>query len=820
MQQLVARLLNLQDVGSIERMEPSFAAPWARDSAAWVFLGCVLLAAVAGFFYYRNHSHSRPKTSALLAIGRAIVLCVMFTTLADPILVVKYAQLPRPWLWFLFDGTDSMGIEDEYPEEVRQRMDAAAGVLATAKPASIDAPRLSRADYVRAWLKNSEKNPVREFSAKYRLRAYQFDRPDGVRELPGNHGDETAPDPADWAGQLSTDGQVTALGKAFADLSLRQSAGQLGGVVVVSDFDQNAGPPALEAARMLGAPVYTVGVGAEAAVDLALDLQAPLLMKKAERATIVATLRHSGLGQRPVSVRVSARRISGPSTDAPAAGPGAVSIAIGEKSVPLESSDQAIEFPWVPAETGRFVLSAEADPQPGEIVTKNNQTVREIDIRDDFLRLMFVEYEPTWEWRFMKEVFHRDKLVGMRGFRTFLRSADPNVRRTNELFLSTLTPRRNEFFANDVIFVGDMPASTLSTRFCEMAREFVDKFGGGLVIVSGPRFGPNQLANTPLADMLPVVVEPGSRLRDEKSFVLQLTPEAAHFDFMQLGSDERENAKAWSNLGPLPWYQPVARLHPQATALAVHPTDTCVDGRTLQPVIAVRHFGRGQVIYLGINETWRLRRRFGELYYRQFWGQMIHRLGLSHALGSQKRFVVRTDRQQYQPDERVLLSVEAYDANYEPLTENDLPQRTLSAELILPGSETERGNSQILSIPQFREGVFELRIPVSNSGEHRVSVKDPVTGETSDVYFQVTNISVERRSAVRNVALEREIAQATGGKNYDLTTFADFAKDFRPAAKPETIVRVIQLWNTWLTFVLVLTLLFGEWLIRKFVNLS
>lgn len=815
MHKSLARLLNLQDVGSIEQMELSFAAHWARDSGAWVFLGCVLLAAAAGLFYYRCQRGTRPKTSLLLALGRALVLCVMFVTLADPILVVRYIQTPRPWLWFLFDGTDSMGIADDYPPEVRRRLDATAALPTPDATAGAVAQRPSRREYVQAWLRNPDNTLVRDLASKYRVRAYEFSRPDGVRELPQKSPGESAPNPADWAAQLATNGQVTALGRAFDDLALRQSAGQLGGVLVFSDFDQNAGPPALESARRLGVPVYTVGVGAEAAVDLAVDLQAPLLMKKAERATLVATLRNSGLNQRSVNVRVTGRKLTGESSDEPGAG----TITIGEKTVSLESADQPVEFPWVPVDTGRFVLSASVDAQPGEIVTKNNEAEREIEIRDDFLRLMFVEYEPTWEWRFIKEVFHRDKLVGMRGFRTFLRSADPNVRRTNELFLSTLTPRRNEFFANDVIFLGDMPASTLSTRFCEMTREFVDKFGGGLVILSGPRFGPSQLAATPLADMLPVVVEPGSRLRDDRSFTLTLTPEASLFDFMQLGADERENTRAWNNLGPLPWYQPVSRLHPQGTALAVHPTDTCVDGKTRQPVVAIRQFGRGQVIYLGFNETWRLRRRFGEMYYRQLWGQMIHRLGLSHALGSQKRFVVRTDRQQYQPDEKALLTVEAYDANYEPLSEVDLPQRTLSAELYFPGSAGERAGSQALAIPQFREGVFEVRIPVSTAGEHRVAVKDPVSGETADVFFHVTDVSVERRNPVRNVALEREIAQATRGRNYDLTTIGDFATDFQPPAKPESIVRMIPLWNTWLTFVLVVTLLFGEWLIRKSISL-
>src|SRR6185295_7135207 len=137
----------------------------------------------------------------------------------------------------------------------------------------------------------------------------------------------------------------------------------------------------------------------------------------------------------------------------------------------------------------------------------------------------------------------------------------------------TMTPQRSEFFANDVIFLGDMPGANYSPRFCEMVKEFVGTFGGGLVIISGPRFGPSQLAGTELADMLPVVVDPDAHVQDQKEFRLQLTADAQLTDFMQLNADAAENRKAWDNLGPLPWYQPVARKHPLATVLAQHPTD-------------------------------------------------------------------------------------------------------------------------------------------------------------------------------------------------------------------------------------------------------
>jgi hypothetical protein len=536
-------------------------------------------------------------------------------------------------------------------------------------------------------------------------------------------------------------------------------------------------------------------------------------MKKAERKTVDVRLHQEGLEGRAVSVRLSA--ISRSAADTPEG-----TIVIGEKTVELSQPSLPLEFDFVPEQAGRFVLQAEVDGQPGEAITENNRAEREVTILDDFLRLMYVEYEPTWEWRFIKEVFHRDKLVGTRGFRTFLRSADPAVRHNNELFLPTMTPKRSDFFANDVIFLGDMPAATLSTRFCEMTKEFVSKFGGGLVVLAGPRFGPGELAQTPLADMLPVVVDPDARIRDEREFTLKLAPGAAQFDFMRLGDSDDENRKAWDNLGTLPWYQPVSRLHPLATALAEHPNDTCVDGRSPQPLVAIRSYGRGEVIYIGFNETWRLRRKYGERYYRQFWGQMIHRLGLSHALGNQKRFVVLTDRQQYQADDKVAISVEAYDADFEPLSSEKLPERQLVAELVLPGRKADGSeNVQPLRIAQRREGMFESEVRVDAGGEHRVRVKDPITGELQEVHFQVTNLSAERRSAVRNVALQQALAQETQGKSYELETVMQLVDDVEPPRRVETSVRVFPLWNTWLMFGLVLALMFGEWLARKMVSL-
>lgn len=805
----LGRLLGYDDVSRIDSARVSFGAAWAHAQPGLVVLGCLLLTALAFWFYFRWQARGHRPVRILLASLRAIALCALVWILADPMLELIFVSQPKPVLWVLLDSSDSMGIPDEFPAEERAALDRAVDLPAyrAAHPTPA-AEQPVRADYARALFARRDPNLLEQLNDRYRVRLFTFAGTDEVEAVPP---DAEVSRPETWP----TTGTVTALGDAFEDLARKHASDNLAAVMVVSDFDQNAGTPPLAAARKLGVPVFTVGVGPLTAIDLSVDLLAPPTMKKAESSAVNVTIRQRELENTPVTVRLFAHQPGDMTGDTPSR------TLVGEKSVTVSGVTEQVEFPYTPDATGRFVFTAEVEPVEGEVVTQNNKAEREVRIIDDFLRLMFVEYEPTWEWRFVKEVFHRDKLVGMRGFRTFIRSADPVVRETNELFLTSLTLPRSQFFENDVIFLGDMPASALSTRFCEMTKEFVSQFGGGLVVMAGPRFGPGQLAETPLADMLPVVVDPDARRRDDKEFRVALAPIAGQYDFMRLGQSEQESLKGWNNMGKLPWFQPVRRVEVKGTqVLAEHPTEMCADGKTPQPLIAIRQYGRGEVVYIAFNEMWRLRRLYGEEYYRQFWGQLIHRLGLSHALGSQKRFVVRTDKQQYRADDQVLVTVEAYDKEFQPLNEADVPDRRLVAELVRPDRDSDGSRSQSINIPQLKPGVFETRVPVFSGGEYRLKVTDPVAREATEISFDVANVSVERRNPVRNAALQKSIAAETGGKAYELGDVPRFLDDFTAPRLKETSVEILPLWSTWLTFSVVVGVLLVEWFVRKRVNLA
>jgi len=812
---LLGKLLGIERLESVTEWNIQFAAPWAHQRPALVLFACLAMAVLSTVFYFKYQGVKGRKASVAMAVLRAILLSLLVWILAEPEVEMKTRQTPRPLLLMLFDGTDSMNMKDAVSDDMQTSLKTALGSETPNFDDPADPP--SRKDLLQAALRSKKLGWLDKLNKKYRLRGYMLDKDDHVTEIQIPKLESGEIDVDAVAAKLDgAKANVTALGTGLDDLRRRSRSHLLAGVVVVSDFDQNRGQPPLGAARRLKAPVYTVGVGPIEATNLSMSLQAPMVLKKGEKTTVKAILSQSGLNGRDVEVELLARRLG--TLEGSVEGE-QFEIVASSKVVRLDSEKVTAEISYEPRGTGRFTLQARVKPLDGEVLHEDNSDQRDVMIRDESLKLLFVEHEPTWEWRFMKEVFHRHPMIGREGFRTYLDSADFSVRRGNALFIETLVRSREEFFSYDIIFISDVPGRTLSPRFQEMLKEYVAKFGGGLVFLAGPRNGPAALLDTKIADMLPVVPGPGIRVRHGQ-FNLALTPKAEQYDFMRLGENDFENAEAWSSFRKLQWYQPGLRPHSLATVLAEHPRDRCVDGMTPQPLIAVRRYGKGEVVYFAFNETWRLRRLYGEKYYSQFWGQLIYRMGLSRALGSQKRFRVETDRSVYQAGQKVRVTVEAYSRNYEPLS--DIPTGGLQARLI--AQQTSGGTTPTqtaISIPLSRDDViYETSVPVFTSGLHRLLVKDPVTLDEVETTFKVSPTTAEGRSAVRDVTEQKDLADKTGGKSYELHEVGSLVDDVKERTVEEYSNLRLPLWNTWLVLLAGLTLMLGEWLTRKLMNLQ
>jgi len=809
----IAWMLGLQDVERIDRIDPALAASWAREAPAWLFFGWLGFTAAAMLFYVKYQPGRRIGAKLALASVRAVVLGLLLLILAEPVAELRLRIHRRSELWLVFDGTESMALADRLPFDEQTRLAEAVGMAAPAVGDDEKPVYPSRVDYLKAMVARDEDNLLKQLSERYQLRVFLFEGPGEVRQLELSSGASDQYDGHFLAEQLTTDGTATDLHAALAALAGGGRAENLAAVVLMSDFNHNSGPSPHEAAVRLGVPLLAVGVGPSQPVDLKVTLDAPAKGRRDKTADVAVELESAGLPDREVTVTLTEQWTR--------AGESTAEKLVEEKTVRLADGRVNVPFSYKPEETGSVVLAARVEPLDEELIDQNNTSRRKMAVDDDIIRILYVAYEPTWEWRFVKEVFHRHKDVGEAGFRTYLRSADPTVRESNPLFETTLVSPRSEFFETDVVILDGVPAAVLSPRFCEMTKELVLEHGGGLIVLAGTRFGPGELADTALAELLPVVVDPAARLRSDKPFDLQRTPKAASVEFMQLQDTTAENDRAWGNLGPLHWYQPVLRPRSGAVVLAEHPTDTCVDGKMPQPIIAYRRFLEGQVIYCGFNEIWRLRRKHGERYYGRFWAQMLHRLSSPRATGGEKRFSVRSDYREYRPGDEAVITVRALNADYRPLAESDIPGHVLRAQWLLPGDvPSEPSEPRPIRIPSLTEGTFEVRLPLSLAGRHEVLVTDPITNEQASVAMDVASLPLEDIEARRNVALQESLARDTGGRSFDLAGVHDMVETIESAQRIETTTKIVPLWNTWLAFICVIALLLGEWLARKWINLT
>ncbi|HEX5103580.1 MAG TPA: hypothetical protein VFV87_07215, partial [Pirellulaceae bacterium] len=337
-------LLGIENATQIDGIDVSLAAPWAQDGLFWVVLAAGGLIVLALFFYLRLQAKGPAGPRLALGIFRGVLLALLLLMLADPVLQLTVTSRQQPFLYVIFDGTDSMAIEDELPDAQRTAVEKAVGWTgggaAASKPGTTstssgnpatgggggadreeaEGAAPSRMDYVQSLLRKEDENLLRRLAEEkqVQLEAFLFDgeSTSQLRKLNLNASGDRQIDPKYLADQLSTKGKVTALGSVVHEIGQQFGAGRLAGVVVVSDFAHNSGASPLgtggqSPVSRLGAPIYAVGVGATEAVDLAVDVQTDPKMKKAERSSVLVKLRQSGLTGQTVTVRVSAKKLGG-----------------------------------------------------------------------------------------------------------------------------------------------------------------------------------------------------------------------------------------------------------------------------------------------------------------------------------------------------------------------------------------------------------------------------------------------------------------------------------------------------------------------------
>ena len=187
----------------------------------------------------------------------------------------------------------------------------------------------------------------------------------------------------------------------------------------------------------------------------------------------------------------------------------------------------------------------------------------------------------------------------------------------------------------------DVPIGTVAyhTRMLLDLADFVRVKGGGLLVLAGENAVPAAFAETPLADVLPIVPTEGTqavRTRESQpiteGYRPKLTPAGQLHPLFRFSTDDAESSRIWGRLQPLFWYAKGYKRKLTAEVLAFHP-DRGAEGMPGEhhPLVLQQFSGSGRVLFLGFDETWRWRWRNDEEQFNRFW---CRRCGCCPALDS------------------------------------------------------------------------------------------------------------------------------------------------------------------------------------------
>ena len=745
--------------------------PWAVAAAALVVLGAVLV------FARRDAAHLRP-------LVRRVILALVFVGGAMLAGIVLMPKLVRTWLdphkplcTVLVDGSGSMLLSDSYGARVLERL--------SPKEAAPSGPReVSRLDVVRMLLARGPDGWLAKASEGFELAGWRFAVATDALPL----GQDAPPFEA------SPDGNVTALGDALHAVGQGSGGVPPRAIVLLSDGAWNTGRDPSEVARVLGRmsiPVFVVGIGnpsppRDAAV---LALRAPKTALLGDEVILTAEVAATGMG----AVRLPVQLMSG--TDV-----------LAEKQVVALPSGQpvSVTFTLVPDTPGVRSFTARVPRQEGEQHVSNNAAKASIEVAERKIRILLVDGEPRWEFRFIRNVLERDPAVQLT--RSLLRPGLGPIK--GEGYCDALPTQKQQLAEYDLVILGDLSREQMPDDFLKELGDAVKVRGMALVVVAGRRQNCRGLLGTPLAAILPVALDAAASDGRGDPFSAELTQDGASHLVTRLAPDAEENESIWSRLPALRWSASVAGLARGATALVVHPYRLA--GPSKLPLIAVQRVGAGKVMFNGIEETWRWRQEVGDKYHYRFWAQTVRWMIKRQFVEGDPRARLSLDRTECDAGEGV--EIEAYCLNPDGFP---LDGARVEAKIESDGGATQR---LALAPAPGGWGIYRAIFKPAKPGKHSIRPIVSTYGDEplpSSAVLTVMRPDLEKKSLAQDAISLNSVALASGGQYLRVEEAERLPSLLAPRMERTEHTAEWSPCRHWSYYLSLALLLGAAWLIRK-----
>jgi len=746
-----------------EQGDFTFRASWAGGLALLVV---VVAAAATWRSYTQVRGNSQPLDRRVLAAVRLVALAVLAFCLLRPVLVLSSVVPQQNFLGVLIDDSRSMQIADR--------------------------DETARLQFVEDQLATTDGELRSALNERFSLRFFGF---------------SSETDRLDVVNELGYSGTRTHLGQALERAHDELSGVPLSGLVVITDGADNAEDglgESLLPIQAAGVPVFTVGLGRE---EFDRDIQLGRVetpRRVLKGASLVTDLVVTHRGYRGETVTVQAEdegRI------------------VGSEEVVLagDGEPQTVRLRFTAGEEGPRLFTFRVSLQPGEMVTQNNIRDSLVVVEDREEKLLYFEGEPRFEVKFLRRAVSDDENLHVS---ILQRTAENKFMRLDVEGPDDLVggfPRtRAELYKYSGIILGSIEANYFTPDQLRMIADFVNHRGGGLLMLGSHRsFGQGGYAGTPVADVLPVVLDETRSDGDESFFVevgVEPTRAGTAHAATQIADTEDASAARWRELPPITIVNPITEVKPGATTLL---TSDTTNGNEELVVLAFQRYGAGKVLAFPVQDSWMWQMHadiaVDDMTHETYWRRMLRWL----VDGVPDQVVVNLPQDRVQLEETVPLLAAVGDANFEELNNSSVVASVTDpngdfTDLSMEWTAENDGEYRTSFTPT-TEGFYEVHVEAMSG--------DEVIGEDT-AYVQVSPSDTEFYDSTMRTPLLERVAEETGGRFYTPETVASLPEDIQYVGGGVTVVEEHDLWDMPALLFLLGTLVLGEWGYRRLRGLA
>jgi hypothetical protein len=596
---------------------------------------------------------------------------------------------------------------------------------------------------------------------------------------------------------------ATHIGDSLKQLATETSDLPIGAVLLLTDGGQNTaemgnsgiGQDALQALRNRRLPVHTVGFGSlEHAHDVELE-NVSLSSSAVVNARLTATVSFTQNGYAGQTAMLTVRD-------------GAKTLAAREVKLAANRAIQNESLFFSAGGAGAKSLQFGIEPLADEENLKNNTMTRPVLVSDAKRRILFIEGEPRWEFKFIRRAEEDDPTVQLV---SMLRTSENKIYRQGISDPGELADgfpvRPEDLFGYAGIIIGSINADYFTPLQQQLLREYVDRRGGGVLFLGGrSSLSDGGWSASSMNELLPTFLPTSRNSFHRDPATVELTVDGMDSPITRLLDDPAKNAERWKKLTYLADYQEAGSPKPGATVLAQ------MTGKHRKlPLLITQNYGHGRTAIMATGGTWRwqMSEALGDPSHDLFWHQLLRWL-VDDSPGSVTASIpART----LMDEGRVQLTAQVRNRQFEPAGDAHVTAHIVGPEGVnalldfmpspdTPGLYQTEWNAE-------KHGTYLAEITAESAGKQSQELgRDVVT-------FQREDGIAENFHTEQNRPLLEQLASQTGGRFWKPSELKNLPRDISYSEAGISVRSTKELWDMPIVFLLLLGLPIAEWLLRR-----